>query len=438
MEDMVGFGFRPTDVELVGYYLCNKILGKNELVERAINEANICSFDPWELPSQSKIKSRDRVWYFFSPRENKYASGNRQSRRTISGSGFWKLTGEHVDVKDQWGTWCGNRGTIIGQKRVLGFHRGKSSSSSSKGIKSDWVIHEYHYTLLPENQRTYVICRLEYKGDNMNIISANATDPTPTFAANMTTSAGSVVDQSLQGSHNTFSEYDSANHGQWSAGDLNTHHSVQGNSGFFNNFSEYDSANQWFASDFNAQQQAPYLPPYGEDIWDYEIRENFDSLVDERTYMQENRSDHRPKKPVSGFLADDSSDSDTDSMICGDDSSSTDSVASSNGPYHTPRDDILSSSTIEPLQDYVAQEQPKQLKLQLQGNGKVIKTQRSECEWKMAEDLVKKAPSTTGVKQSWIVLEEMSQRKSQWNYLKNMIIGFLLFIFIIGWIILVG
>lgn len=50
-------------------------------------------------------------------------------------------------------------------------------------------------------------------------------------------------------------------------------------------------------------------------IWDYEIRENFESLVDERTYMQENRSDHRPKKPVSGFLADDSSDSDTDSMV---------------------------------------------------------------------------------------------------------------------------
>ncbi|CAA7056219.1 unnamed protein product [Microthlaspi erraticum] len=430
MEDMVGFGFRPTDVELVGYYLRNKIHGENELVEGAINEVNICSFDPSDLPSQSKIKSRDRMWYFFSRRENKYASGNRQSRRTASGSGFWKITGDHVDVKDQWGTWCGSRGTVIGQKRVLGFHRGKSSSSSSKGTKSDWVIHEYHYTLLPENQRTYVICRLEYKGDNLNVISAKATDPTPTFAANMTTSAGSVVDQSLQGSYNTFSEYESANHGQWFAGDLNTHQS-----GFLNNLYEYDSADQWFASDFNAQQQAPYFPPYGEEsqmIWDYEIRQNFESLVDERTHMQENRSEHRPKDPVSGVFADDSSDDDTDSMICGDTSSSTDSVASSNGPYHTP------SSTIEPLQDYVAQEQPKQLKLQLQGDEKVMNAQRSECEWKMAEYSVKKATSTTVVKQRWIVLEEMSQRKSQWDYLKNMVTGFLLFIFIIGWIILVG
>lgn len=48
----MGFGFRPTDVELVGYYLRNKILGKNELVERAINEVNICSFDPWDLPGK--------------------------------------------------------------------------------------------------------------------------------------------------------------------------------------------------------------------------------------------------------------------------------------------------------------------------------------------------------------------------------------------------
>lgn len=44
-------------------------------------------------------------------------------------------------------------------------------------------------------QRTYVICRLEYKGNDKSILSANATDPTPTFVPNMTSSAGSVVSQ---------------------------------------------------------------------------------------------------------------------------------------------------------------------------------------------------------------------------------------------------
>jgi hypothetical protein len=51
----------------------------------------------------------------------------------------------------------------------------------------------------------------------------------------------------------------------------------------------------------------------------------------------------------------------------------------------------------------------------------------------MAEDSIKIPPSTNTVKQSWIVLEN-----AQWNYLKNMIIGVLLFISVISWIILVG
>lgn len=56
----------------------------------------------------------------------------------------------------------------------------------------------------------------------------------------------------------------------------------------------------------------------------------------------------------------------------------------------------------------------------------------------MAEDSIKKPLSNNTVKQSRIVLEKRSQRNAQWNYLKNMIIGVLLFISIIGSIILVG
>lgn len=92
--------------------------------------------------------------------------------------------------------------------------------------------------------------------------------------------------------------------------------SVQGNPG---SFAEYDSANQdlWLASYFNMQQQAPYSLPHGEDsemMWQYVVEQNHESLVDERMFMQ-NFSDHRPKNPVTGVLPDDSSDSDTDSMV---------------------------------------------------------------------------------------------------------------------------
>ncbi|CAH8319105.1 unnamed protein product [Eruca vesicaria subsp. sativa] len=260
MDDIVGFGFRPTDEELVGYYLPNKIIGNDCLVQDYINEVNISDFDPWNLRFQSKVKSRDLVWYFFSRRGS---NGDRQNRRTSSG--FWKITGDPVEVKDQWGTWCGVKGKI-GYKRVLVFRMGRSSSSQS--TKSDWVMHEYHYTLLPEDQRTYVICRLEYKGHDMNILSANPTDPMPTFVTNATTS-GSVVSQSGQGnsaSFNTFSDYDVANHGQW------------------------------FNDDFNLHQPVVSYDDDTHRIWDYVVEENF--------------SHYRPKKPVTGVFVDDSSDAD--------------------------------------------------------------------------------------------------------------------------------
>ncbi|CAN6883044.1 unnamed protein product, partial [Brassica oleracea] len=370
---------------------------------------------------QSKIKSRDPVWYFLSRIEK---NGGRQSRTTPSGS--WKLTGDPVNVND---------------RRVLTFSKAKSSSSSSS--ISEWVMHELHYTHtdLPEHKRTtYVICRLEYKGHDVTILYNFPTPPT------MANSASSVVDQSLQGNsghYNTLSEYDS---GHQFNGNYDMQQSFQGYSEYFNPTSEYGLANQshWFG---NLQQQVPYSAPYQDDsdMLRQVVEENWTSLVDERTCMREDRSHHRPKNPITGILPGDSSDDDTDSTVTPlYDTiylqsvsllpwSSTDSVGSKDVPYHTPKDDTSSLSTVEPFPNHEAQEKPKQL--ELHGKEKVvINMQKNECEWKLGEDSIKKAPSTTAVKQSWIVLEEMSQRNSQWIYLKNMIIGFLLSVSFIGWI----
>ncbi|WZZ56293.1 hypothetical protein YC2023_056400 [Brassica napus] len=474
MEEKPGFEFRPYDEELVGFYLRQKLLGNHSLVDGVIRDIKICSLDPWDLRFQSKIKSRDVVWYFLSRIEN---NGGRQSRTTPSGS--WKLTGDPSYVNDRWGNLTGFRGEI-GYKRVLTFSKGKSSSSSSS--ISEWVMHELHYTHtdLPEHKRsTYVICRLEYKGDDVTILSV------PPSVAN---SASSVVDQSLQGNsghYNTLSEYDS---GYQFNGNYDVQQSFQGYSEYFNPTSDYSLANQsshWFSN--LQQQQVPYSAPYQDDsdMLRQVVEENWPSLVDERTYMREDSSHYRPKNPITGILPGDSSDDDTDSTIgrgtwsstdsvgskdgtyhtpkdatpsvstveplhnhepqeqpkqlIGTDAwSSTDSVGSKDGPYHTPKDNNPSMITVEPLDNHEAQEQPKQLELQLQGKEKVINKQQSECVLKIAEDAIKKAPSTSAVKQNWIVLEEISQRNSRWIYLKN-IIGLLLFIiFIIGWIILVG
>lgn len=46
----VGYGFHPTDEELVDYYLRLKMLGGHEQDVSLIEEVNVCDYEPWALP----------------------------------------------------------------------------------------------------------------------------------------------------------------------------------------------------------------------------------------------------------------------------------------------------------------------------------------------------------------------------------------------------
>ena len=46
----VGYRFRPTDEELVTYYLRLKMQGDKDFEVRAIREVNIYKYEPWDLP----------------------------------------------------------------------------------------------------------------------------------------------------------------------------------------------------------------------------------------------------------------------------------------------------------------------------------------------------------------------------------------------------
>ena len=46
----VGYGFHPTDEELVSYYLRLKMHGGYEQAVSIIAEVNMCDFEPWVLP----------------------------------------------------------------------------------------------------------------------------------------------------------------------------------------------------------------------------------------------------------------------------------------------------------------------------------------------------------------------------------------------------
>ncbi|GAA0141032.1 hypothetical protein LIER_02269 [Lithospermum erythrorhizon] len=145
-----GFRFHPTDVELIMYYLKRKIFGKKLSVE-AIVELNIYKFSPWDLPDKSRIKSNDREWYFFCPREKKYAKGGRVNR--AAEAGYWKTTGRDRSIHYQ--------DRIVGMLKTLIFHQGHPP----KGERTDWVMHEYRMEdqKLADSgavQDVFVICKV--------------------------------------------------------------------------------------------------------------------------------------------------------------------------------------------------------------------------------------------------------------------------------------
>ncbi|CAH8352035.1 unnamed protein product [Eruca vesicaria subsp. sativa] len=154
--------FSPTDEEILDPYARLKNLGGDTShVDKVISTVDIYSLEPWELPRHSRWESKDQFWYFFCLKENKYNRGERQNRKTKSG--FWKKTGETMDISRKRG---GDR-EKIGEKRVLVFHFNDSKS------KSDWVMHEYIATFLPSTQVTYTVCMVKFKGDASDLPSSD-------------------------------------------------------------------------------------------------------------------------------------------------------------------------------------------------------------------------------------------------------------------------
>ncbi|CAL1379812.1 unnamed protein product [Linum trigynum] len=123
-----GFRFHPTDVELVRFYLKRKVMGK-KLPFHCIEELDLYKFPPWDLPQKSVLRTGDLKWYFFCPREKKYASGTRMNRTTEFG--YWKTTGKDRTVLYD--------NEVSGMIKTLVFHLGKAP----KGERTDWVMYEY-------------------------------------------------------------------------------------------------------------------------------------------------------------------------------------------------------------------------------------------------------------------------------------------------------
>lgn len=145
-----GFRFHPTDEELVCFYLKRKLARNLPSCFDHLAVIDIYKFEPWDLPSLSKLKTKDLEWYFFTVLDKKYGHGIRTNRATDRG--YWKTTGKDRIVK--------NGEDTVGMKKTLVYHSGRAPH----GDRTNWVMHEYR--MIDEElakaglQDTYVACRI--------------------------------------------------------------------------------------------------------------------------------------------------------------------------------------------------------------------------------------------------------------------------------------
>ncbi|KAG7557976.1 NAC domain [Arabidopsis suecica] len=440
VKDLVGYRFYPTGEELINHYLKNKILGKTWLVDEAISEINICSYDPVYLPSLSKLKSDDPVWYFFCPKE--YTSAKKKVTKRTTSSGYWKATGVDRKIKDK----RGSRGEI-GIKKTLVYYEGRVP----KGVWTPWVMHEYHITCLPQDQRNYVICQVMYKGEDGDVPSGgnNSSEPSQSMVSD-----SNIVRETIT----TAREFEQPGQEKlfgMSVDDLGTPKNEQ------EDFSLWDvlDPDMLFSDNNNptVQPQAPHLAPNDDEFLGglrHVNREQVEYLFANEDFisrpnlsMTENRNDHMPKKALSGIIVDYSSDSNSDAESIsatsyqGTSSPGDDSVGSLNRHFlQTGGDEIVSSCN--DLQTYGEPSISTNTR-QSQLTRRII---RSKHEVK--QDTSRAVDSDTSIdkassmmkteKKSWFIREEPMERNRKnprYIYLMRMIIGIILLVALIGNII---
>ncbi|CAN0830942.1 NAC domain-containing protein 89 [Linum grandiflorum] len=155
--------FCPSDERLISHYLKQKMLGNEDQVEQ-IPEVDILSREPWDLlpiPGGDgkyntfaflvplgdlgffhfgfaflssdlcgRAEQRYKEAYYFCRRRSYFKSKDRYKRTT--GDGYWKPTGKPRHIRN------GANGEVIGSKRCLVFHFGRSVGKST-----GYTMHEY-------------------------------------------------------------------------------------------------------------------------------------------------------------------------------------------------------------------------------------------------------------------------------------------------------
>ncbi|KAF8053331.1 hypothetical protein N665_1430s0008 [Sinapis alba] len=390
-KNLVGYRFSPTNEELINYYLKYKILYP-WLVDDVFSEIDICAHDPEFLPSLSKLKSDDLEWYFFTPREyygpEKLKKKKGMNRKTPSG--FWKITGQDVEIKDK-------RGHGIGIKKPLVYRQGKGN-----GVWTPWVMHEYQITSLPPNQSNYVICKVIYKGVDGDSLFGNNSNQLNHY--NMVSDLNTVRE-------------------------INTAPQVE----------QPWEENLFMPTPMNEQDDftqfiSPQIP------WDEEyLRESLPFNGDINIIFDQHRNNHRPKKPLTGFLSDCSSESnDAESIFA----TSYQGISSPDSAHNMSRHfhkGVLSSSSgeeeIPSLRKGSCKDtQPPARRTKQEVNEGKFKAVDASKDKKSSSPMMKteKKKSSSPMVKTEKKKGRRNRKNPRYIYLMNMIISFILLVAVIG------
>ncbi|KAK6255460.1 NAC domain - like 10 [Theobroma cacao] len=183
-----GFGFRPSDEELIGH-LRNRILPGGGYFVQDITDLgiDICKWEPWDLPGLIMKISSDSVWYFFypvtyknpksKPKTMNKVNGKRKPINRATKEGKWKPSGNPVKVR------ASDSNKQIGIKRHLYFfisevnkkndNRSKAKTTNSYHKKTPWVLYEYELTdVHPSLQNEFFLGKLMKQSESTNISSS--------------------------------------------------------------------------------------------------------------------------------------------------------------------------------------------------------------------------------------------------------------------------
>ncbi|KAJ0976825.1 hypothetical protein J5N97_012299 [Dioscorea zingiberensis] len=114
-----GFRFFPSDEELVVHFLYCKA-AHLPCQPDIIPTLDLYHCDPWEL--NGKALQGDNKWYFFT----------RRTEHRVSADGYWTPIGDDEPVT--------SRNANVGLKKTLVYYMGEPPV----GIKTNWIMHEYH------------------------------------------------------------------------------------------------------------------------------------------------------------------------------------------------------------------------------------------------------------------------------------------------------